>query len=234
MSSPVAPLRRLLLAVVVALGCALPASAQRYYNPEFSLGVKGGVTLSEMSFMPTVQQSWLQGYTLGVTARYTEEKLFGLIAELNLSQRGWAENFGRDSELSYQRRLTYLQLPLLTHIYFGWPKVKFFVNLGPEAALLIGDHTSANFDYLHPDQVSGFPANRHVHQLAAKAEHRFDYGIAGGLGAEFFVARGHSLMLEGRFYYGLGNIYPSSRADYFSASRGMSIEVTLGYLFRLK
>ena len=41
-------------------------------------------------------------------------------------------------------------------------------------------------------------------------------------------------MLEGRFYYGLGNIFHSAKKDVFSASRGMSIELTLGYMIRVR
>ena len=35
-------------------------------------------------------------------------------------------------------------------------------------------------------------------------------------------------------FIGLGNIYPAAKADTFSASRNTSIEITLGYNFRLK
>ncbi len=63
---------------------------------------------------------------------------------------------------------------------------------------------------------------------------RFDYGITAGAGVEFIIRRRNSITLEGRYYYGLGNIFPSSRKDVFSASRGSSIQITLGYLFRLK
>jgi hypothetical protein len=63
---------------------------------------------------------------------------------------------------------------------------------------------------------------------------RLDYGITAGAGIEFIVRKRHSVTLEARYYYGLGNIYPSSKKDTFSASRGSSIQVTLGYLFRLK
>lgn len=41
-------------------------------------------------------------------------------------------------------------------------------------------------------------------------------------------------MLEGRYYYGLGNIFSAKKKDEFSASRGTAIEVTLGYMFHIK
>ena len=62
---------------------------------------------------------------------------------------------------------------------------------------------------------------------------RFDYGIQAGAGVEMFFGR-HSVYLEGRYYYGLGSIFPSHKSDTFTASRGTSIIVSLGYYFRVK
>lgn len=231
-------LRSFLIGLGLVTGSAI-ACAQRYYSPDFAIGVRAGATVSEMSWSPTVRQSFTPGYTVGITARYTEEKYFGLIAELNLTQRGWAENFNATastaaSPLSYRRRFTYIQLPIMTHIYFGSNKFRGFVNLGPEIGYMIGDHISSNFDYKNLDSVEDFPANRRSEQLAMKVTRKFDYGIAGGIGAEVRVANKHSFLIEGRFYYGLANVFPSSRGDTFGASRTMSIEVTAAYMFRLK
>lgn len=211
---------------------ALTASAQHYYTPDFSLGVKGGMTISKMDFMPSVRQKMTQGVTFGLMARYTEEKLFGLIGELNITQRGWAEDF-KGEPFSYSRHLTYIQLPLLTQIRFGWSKAKFFINLGPEAGYLLNSKIKADFDYADLKAVAGFPTGRRTAQLNLSPDNRFDYGIAGGVGAEFFVTPRNSILLEGRFYYGIGNVFKATRTSDFSASRGLSIEVTLGYFFRI-
>lgn len=226
------------IAVVAAAGVALLATsagagAQRVYEPDFALGVKGGATLGMMSFSPSPKQKFTQGFTAGIIARYTEENHFGLIAELNLTQRGWAEDF-EGAPFNYKRTLTYIQLPLMTHIYFGSRRVKGFVNLGPEVGYMLGSKIDANFDYMNPTNVPGLPVeNRVTEEMGMEIKNRFDYGIAGGLGVEFKAGR-NSILLEGRYYYGLGNIFPAAKKDYFSASRGMSIEITLGYMFRLR
>ena len=96
-------------------------------------------------------------------------------------------------------------------------------------------YVKSNFDYRDPGKVEGFPnENRHTEQMGMEISNRFDYGITAGAGIEFVIARRHSLMLEARYYFGLGNIFPSAKKDYFSASRGTSILVTLGYMFRIK
>ncbi len=63
---------------------------------------------------------------------------------------------------------------------------------------------------------------------------KFDYGICASLGMEFYVQPRHSLLLEARYYYGLGNIFSAKKADVFSASRPMSIEISIGYNFRIR
>lgn len=55
---------------------------QRQYEPKFYLGGKAGATFSNMQFSPHVKQALVQGVTAGLTARYTEENIFGLVGEL--------------------------------------------------------------------------------------------------------------------------------------------------------
>lgn len=225
---------RLAVAAIAIVMCSASASAQRTYEPHFDIGGKTGVTMSKMAFTPGIEQSMNMGMTAGICARYTEEKFFGLIAELKIEQRGWKEKF-EETDFNYSRRLTYIQLPLLTHIYFGSDKFKGFVNLGPSVGYMISSSVSANFDYHNPGMVEGFPIeNRHVNQMSMPVKNKFDYGILGGVGVEFTIKKRHSIMLEGRYYYGLGNIFSAKKRDEFSASRGNSIEITLGYMFRIK
>lgn len=225
-----------LLFSLTALLLSLTVMAQRQYSPNFAIGAKAGTTMSRMSFSPEVKQQFLNGYMIGVTARYTEENHFGLIGEINLQQRGWKEDFEENSDkFNYSRTLTYVQIPLLTHIYFGSRKFKGFFNLGPEFAYLLSSSTKANFDYADIKSVPDFPQGYRTNdQLNMDVENKFDYGISAGAGIEFIVKQKHSFMLEGRFYYGLGNIFHSAKKDVFSASRGMSIEITLGYMIRIR
>lgn len=226
-------MRRIVLLLTVFLGI-MAAKAQTHYIPHVWVGGHAGMTMSEMSFSPSVRQSMVQGMTAGLSFRYAEERHVGLIAELNISQRGWKEDF-EGAPFSYSRRLTYMEIPVLTHIFFGSPKFKGFFNLGPVVGYMIGDNIKSDFDYAHPDQVPGFPlTNRSTEQMAMEIKNKFDYGITAGAGCEFVVKRRHAFTLEARYYFGLGNIYPSSKKDTFSASRGTSIMVTLGYMFRLK
>lgn len=227
--------------LLVALALLLPVTvmAQREYSPNFSIGGKAGATLSRMAFSPEVHQKFTQGLTMGIACRYTEEKIFGLIGEINVTQRGWAEDFAKDEapEFRYSRTLTYVSIPVMTHIYFGSQKVRGFFNLGPEVGFLLGSSIDANFDYNNYQDVPNFPKPetfRTNEQLAMAVDRKFDYGIVGGAGMELVIKRRHSIMLEGRYYFGLGNIFKDSKRDFFAASRNNSIEISLKYMIRVK
>lgn len=222
------------LALLGMLAVWIGVAAQTHYVPHVHVGAHAGATLSNIAFHPSVKEKMLQGIQMGVSFRFAEERHVGLVAELNLEQRGWKEDLN-ETPLEYQHRLTYIQLPVLTHIFFGSRVVKGFFNLGPEVAYLVGDKITSNFDYLDPERVEGFPDDfRQTAQMGMKVTGRFDYGITAGAGVEFIIKRRHCLQLEGRYYYGLGNIFPSTKADHFSASRNTSILISLGYMFRLK
>lgn len=225
---------RHILATLVALLACLAAEAESHYKPHISVGAHAGTSMGRVTFSPAVEQQWEQGICGGVSVRYAEEKLVGLVAEVNFSQGGWKEYF-EDSPLKYSRKLTYLTLPIMTHVYFGPRRFKCFFNLGPQFGYMISESTSANFDINDPYKAEGWPDDpRMTEQLAMPVKTKFDYGITAGFGCEFWLKPRHSAYVEARFYYGLGNIFPSSKADTFSASRCMTLAVTIGYNFRLK
>lgn len=222
------------VSLVIMLVIALSSLAQTHYESNIAVGGKVGATFSRVNFNPSVQQSVSSGMTAGVMFRYIEEKNFGLIAELNIAQRGWKEAYD-DADYSYSHRFTYLEVPILTHIFFGNRHVKGFFNLGPELNVMIADGISSNFDYHNAGLMDYFVQDtRHVEQLSMKVKNRLDYGICGGAGMEVNLNTKHSLLLEGRFYYGLTDVFSSHKTDVFSSSNSMTISVTLGYFYRLK
>ncbi len=219
---------------LAALTISLGVAAQTHYKPHVWVGGRAGVSLGRQDIAPAVPQKWNMATSGAITLRYSEEKLFGLVAELGWSQRGWKENF-EEAPLSYSRTLTFITLPVMTHINFGSERMKCFFNLGPEIAYLVGESISANFDYKDISSVKDWPTRpRQTEQLAKPIDNKFDYGITAGVGCEFYIKPGNSVTLEARYYFGLGNIFNSSKADTFSASRSTSIEVCLGYNFLLK
>ncbi len=218
--------------VIITIASMTAAIAQRdiTFDRELSVGVKGGVTIPNMAFSPSIEQKTWVGYTTGLMFRYTEEKIFGLIVELNFSQRGWDENFENDP-YNYRHTLDYIEIPFLAHIYFGNDVIRGFVNLGPQIGVLYNDNYQTNFDI---NNLPTFTTENRINEVYnMQIANRFDYGITGGIGIELRLKR-HILMLEGRYYFGLGDIYGNRKADVFSgssANRGFMIN--LAYLFRI-
>ena len=192
---------------------------------EFSAGVSGGTTFSSVTFSPKVPQENLMGMTFGLTGRMTMAKYVGLQVEVNFAQQGWKEKYDERPELSYIRRMNYLQLPFYTHVQFGGDNVKGFINAGPQIGYLIGESTK--------DELNGETPGSVNEQHSLYAQKKFEWGISGGAGIEVRSGIGY-FILEGRYLYSFGDIYSTTRADNFSKASGQTITVKVSYLIPFK
>ena len=117
----------------------------------------------------------------------------------------------------------------------GWGRerkgLQFFVQLGPQIGIYLNESTKTN---VVPGYGTLTPRSSNVvAQDTMAVENKFDYGIAAGAGIEFSHRKLGHLMLEGRYYYGLGNIYGNSKADVFGRSNFGQIVIKATYLFDL-
>jgi hypothetical protein len=191
------------------------------FEPKIMLGPSFGVTLSSVSFVPKVRTNLKQGYTGGLAFRWETEKNLGLQGEINYTQQGWDEKFEETPQYYYRRTLNYVEIPFLTHIYFGSDRFKFFVNLGPKIGLNIGESTSDNLD---GEEVISITSQ---HDMTV--EKKFDWGLCGGPGLELRTGIGY-FILEGRYYYALGDVFKSRKEDFFSKSSSQVISAKITYL----
>ncbi len=227
-------MKRYSLSIILAFLSVQMLFAQDFFTGNLSVGAKGGYIMSQTMFSPSVKQKFHMGSTFGVMVRYIEEKHFGLIGEINYEMRGWTENF-EGTSYTYSRDLSYIQIPLLAHIYFGSEKARFFFNAGPEIGFMISEKINSNFDYTNIEAISDFPStNRNTEQLGMSIKNKIDYGISAGIGAEMSLNKKNAINVEGRFYYGLNNIFSANKKDTFAASNSIAIMVSLGYYFRIK
>lgn len=219
-------MRKLILVSFLSLiVCANINAQKKDFENQLFVGASGGVQISSIDFVPNVFQEINLGMTAGVSAKYISQKNLGMILEMNFAQRGWKEEFPKGSNLAYSRTLNYLEIPIMTHIYFG-NKARFIINLGPQVSFLLGDKANANTDFINQN-----PQGTQYKEI----EHRFDYGLIGGLGMEVNTPIG-SFDLEGRYYFGLGDIFDNKREtdiQKFSRSAHRVIEAKLTYYFML-
>lgn len=206
---------------------------------DLAVGMSGGVTLNQVSFKPTVKQAMKPGATVGFTARYTCEKYFSLLCafqgELNYAQGGWKETPDPSSPTgsedgTYQRTVHYVQMPLLANLGYGRERggLKGFLVIGPQLSFCIGEttKTTGNGAGYIPYQLDGL-SNQHE----LKVERKFEYGITGGLGMDISTKKGHHFIVEGRYFYGLSDMFKNSKKDPFARSANSTFTVKVSYLF---
>lgn len=218
---------------------------------DFAVGVNAGYNMSSVGFNPEVQQKQLTGLQGGISVRYTCEKYFksvcALVAELNFSQVGWKEDIldvnsqpvnvpNTETPQEYQHRVTYVQMPFMARMGWGRERKGFqgFFQLGPQIGYYLSDKVTSNFDYSNPkvwSEIAYDRASKQVDQYGLSIENKFDYGIVGGAGLEYSHPKVGHFILEGRYYYGLGDMFGNSKSDPFGRSNHQVIAVKLTYLF---
>lgn len=237
--------------IILAAATLLPllASAQvGQHRNDLSIGVNGGYILSDVGFDPKVNQKMHGGVTGGISFRYVCEKYFNTIcavqAEVNYAKIGWKEdildlsdqpviNAATGAPETYSRTMNYIQIPVFAHL--GWGReqrgFQFFFQAGPQIGIYLSEKEEISFskDNINLDDRS----NKIVAQYDMPVENKFDYGIAGGLGLEYSHPKVGHFQIEGRYYYGLGNIYGDSKKDYFGKSNFGNIVIKMTYLFDL-
>ncbi|ERK03991.1 porin family protein [Hoylesella pleuritidis] len=231
----------------LGLICTFNAVAQvGQHRNDFSIGFNGGYVLSSVSFSPSVPQKMHGGVTGGLSLRYVCEKYFNTVcsiyAEVNYASLGWRDkiqdvnNAPVINEITgeaeaYSRTINYIQVPIMAHLAWGKESrgVQFFINLGPQFGIYLNESTKMNFDFEKRNRTAR--SSSIVAQDTMTVEKRFDYGIAAGIGLEYTVPRIGHFLVEGRYYYGLGNIYGDSKRDYFGRSNFGNIILKMTYLF---
>lgn len=206
------------------------------------LGVSGGLAMNQIGFDPTIKQKWHMGPTFGVVARFTSERYFkafcALQLELNYTNMGWRENVlnaqSKPLPDTYRRDQHDLQLPVLARLAWGREErgLMGYFLAGPQVGYCFKEKSEASDFTLNyegnPDRPNGMFA-----QYSMPIEHKFDYGITAGLGVELTTKMGHFLV-EGRYYYGLSDIYKNSKKDVFSRSNNGVIYAKVTYLFDVR
>lgn len=224
------------------------ASAQiGEHRNDLSIGFNAGYVLSNISFTPKVTQSMHSGFSGGFTFRYVCEKYFNSIcaiqAELNYSMIGWKEKIldandvavlnDKGEAMAYARDLNYIQLPILARL--GWGKeekgFQFFFQAGPQFGFYINDKEKTNFTNAYAKEHITERSNQTIAQDTMSVANKLDYGITAGLGVEYSIPHAGHILFEGRYYYGLGDIYGNSKRDYFSRSNLGNIILKMTYLF---
>ena len=213
------------------------------YVPKVPQGQLGGMTA---------------GFSARYTCEKYFKSICAVVGEVNLTQMGWKEDIldfndqpvvmhsDETQTLQYSRKMSYVQIPIFARLGWGRERkgLQFFFQVGPQIGFFLSEKTESNFDVRQtefnpgprndPNPMYKYTITRVsdvVAQDTMAVENTFDYGIAAGGGMEFSHPKLGHFLVEGRYYYGLGNIYGSSKRDYFARSNFGNIIIKFTYLF---
>lgn len=213
--------RFILLISVVVSSCTILAQP-RLRRPEVYVGAHAGVLASTVLFQPSIQGIELPNILLapngGLVFRYAGHKVCAIQVELNYMQRGWKEVL---ENVDYTRRLDYIEIPLLMHLYLGGEHVRGFFNLGPQ----IG--------YCFCETSTGIKNSQLTHQYA-DIQKPFDWGLAGGLGIYYRHKKVGLFQLEARCNYSFGAVFNNRTIDHFKFANSMNVSLNLAYMWQIK
>ena len=213
--------RYILLISLIVVSYSIVAQPRLRW-PEVYLGAHAGALASTMIFQPSVQGAELTNVLLapngGLVFRYAGHRVCAIQVELNYMQRGWKEV---SDDVNYTRRLDYIEIPLLMHLYFGGEHMRGFFNLGPQIGYCFRDVATELPDGITSPQYQAI-------------EKPFDWGLAGGLGCYYRTKKIGLFQLEARFNFSLGTTYNNRKVDYFSQSNAMNLSLNLAYMWEIK
>lgn len=217
------------IVVLLSLLLSVAVAAQpRLRTPEVYVGAHAGAMASMVYFSPKVEG--IDPLTAPITPngglvfRYAGHKVCAIQVELNYMQRGWHEGIAATDStagVDYRRRLHYMEVPLLMHLYFGSEHWRGFINLGPQVG------------YCFADSQSGTMSEDSQHQYVP-IQQRFDWGLAGGVGFYYRHARVGLFQLEARFNYSLGSVFNTHLGDHFSNANPMDLSLNIAYMWQVK
>lgn len=223
--------------ITALLCCILTATTTKAqigeHRNDLALGINAGYTLNKMSFNPSIEQVLKGAPSFGLSIRYTCEKYFkslcALQMEVNFANLGWKENIETSTD-TYSRDMYYIQIPFLARMGWGYEKrgAMFYAIAGPQVAFCIGEESHKGGEF--SDATLALRPGSVYQQYSMPVEHKFEYGITGGVGIEVNTKIGHFL-LDARYYYGLSDIYSNGKKDVFGRSANGTIVARFSYLF---
>lgn len=222
-------MRKLLLLIFVIL--TITGYSQEISYRETTIGINQACNLSNVSFEPQIVQYPLIGYSGGISFTHKAHPNAGILIELNFTQKGWKEkwltpdalrdsiNIDVDTINSYQRRISYIEMPFLSNFTLGKSNSKVVINFGPALTSIISDNESIDIAHQLGDST----------HYGAKIDHKLGYSICFGLG---FIQETNfgNFQLEARVNRSLTKLFDRKLLD---ASYGymqmVAIRVTYSY-----
>ncbi|MDW7690967.1 porin family protein [Flammeovirgaceae bacterium SG7u.111] len=212
--------------ILLGFAFALFLCGKQEAKAQFSIGLKGGYNFSSVTFEPDISTEFRTGYTGGLVFRNSIKPNVGLIAEINYTQKGWTELFPRTDILDARRayfEYDYIEVPFMTHIYFGGGFAKVILNLGPHFSYLLSQNSYAELA----------PGDEITYNYTEENTIKFEYGISIGAGLRFNLGKAGDLHVEFRAAQGLNNILDREQPDTPIGSQNLAMGAQVTYFINI-
>lgn len=211
----------------VMLLCTPVLWAQHY------IGVRGGAGGGGVRFKPHVEKSFLWGSPVGgVAYKYYGGDRFvgGVEVDVNLVKKGYRTYPRVDSDSTYQRTLTAIELPFMwqPHVTFFKNKARFFINAGPYISYNISSREKLT------SKKRGLMYDRE-YKLDNLVDNRLEYGLSCGAGFGVSIKR-FDITAEFRYVLGFSDIFKNPNKNPNSSFYESPIDqmnVTIGLFYRI-
>ena len=211
----------------VMLLCTPVLWAQHY------IGVRGGAGGGGVRFKPHVEKSFLWGSPVGgVAYKYYGGDRFvgGVEVDVNLVKKGYRTYPRVDSDSTYQRTLTAIELPFMwqPHVTFFKNKARFFINAGPYISYNISSREKLT------SKKRGLMYDRE-YKLDNLVDNRLEYGLSCGTGFGVSIKR-FEITAEFRYVLGFSDIFKNPNKNPNSSFYESPIDqmnVTIGLFYRI-
>ena len=187
---------------------------------QVSVGVKGGLTIANMSFENNEFGTFdaaLGGHA-AIFLR-TGKGLFSFQPEVMWIQKG--SRFNLKSDATYtQLTMNYIDVPLLLRATIGIKIVEVYFNLGPYAGYWI---SGASKDYFYDDSQSKWVTEKDSYDFDDDYDVRFDAGLVGGVGVKVLM-----IIFEMRYGQGFIDVFDNEDNNnewhsYFNFTLGVQL-----------
>lgn len=215
------------LVILILFATINTLSAQTY------IGIKGGLGGGSIRLVPTEETEMNLATPLaGLTYRYYGGDAFfgGIQLELNLQQKSYKTLPRMDSDSSYVREITQIELPFLwqPHFFLFHRKAVVFFNGGPYVAYNI----SSNERFV--SKTNGTIYDRE-YEFNSEKDNRMEYGLAFGGGFGVNITKNMEIRADFRYDYGFSDLLKNSNKyednpynsplDFLSVSFGISYKI---------
>lgn len=200
-------MKKFFLCLIVILMSILSLSAQQW-----RLGAKVGANWSRIAKMPNGDAKQKMGWNIGVVTSYALNDYVAFQGELLYSQRGSNDLMvvGPLDMAGFDLTSHFVDLPLMIQFYPFRSENNFSLYAGLQPSFLLKE----SLDYEPAESTLSYGARKD-----------FEFSLLFGCGYAF----ANGLFLEGRYVLGMTNLYE----DYPDMMRGRSIQMAIGYCFRL-